>query len=447
MDPKEFENIIREADQSREKSLILLICASKSLVGLESEFENARFNDEQSDQLNQLLDCVDNIIDLWLTKLNKNEIKEEELIELIEESDLLGVLVNLFYRNLTVKFIKIEQILDKLFSSLPLAKDNQAPFYLFLMENVQRFKQEAGKEKFTISEKLNSYLNRNLAFCLQCDKVKNCIKIIAELIYNILQNRLAEELRLPIFKLLSTITINYNNLDWFIKCGDERRSFLLVSRLACIESRMCLEAKFNDLNLLTSSLIILEYSIKILIETDDELDGKSDQKSDKKLDNKPKETESNKGTQKKVMDCLTNDDIIQLIDAIKLLMESILAYLKENQDFLTDNSKATDQQCVACLRVLCLYLTFENKFLSEKFEEIINLIAKFILNELPKSDKNLNLINLCLTTLISIMDDDPKRYKDQLVKLGLIDKLNCQTKNCKGEDEWNVFKSFLDSII
>ena len=446
MDQKEeFENLIKDADKSREKSLILLICASKSLVGLQDEFERQAFNDEQINQINQLLDCVDNLVDLWLSKLNNGEIKLDDLIELIEESDLLNVFGNLFYRNLTIKFTKIEQILHKLFTNLPIAKENQIPFYLYLMVITQHFKEENGKGKFELSERLNGYLIKNLKFCPDNLKVKNCIKIIAESLYDILQNKLSEELRSPIFSLAATISYYCENLNWFLKLGDERRSFLLISRLACIESRMCLETKLNELNLLTNSLIIVEYSIKMLIE---------DNACEEEINSKMESNDKDEKQIKNVMEYLTNDDVIQLIDAIKLLMQSIVIYLTENQNIIGEKSivsnnqeKPNYNQFQVCLRVLCLYLTFENEFLNNEFEQIINLISNYILNELSKSDcKNSNLINLCFTALISIVDYDHNKYKQQLIRLNLIKEIESQMNNCSDKIELNMFKSFLDNI-
>lgn len=460
MDQKEeFESIIKNADQSREKSLILLICAGKSLAGLQGEFERQEFSDEQTDQINQLLDCVDNLANLWLSKLADGKIKLEELVELIEESDLLNVFGNLFYRNLTQKFNKIEQILHKLFTSLPIAKDNQIPFYLYLMVITQRFKEENGMEKFELSRRLNGYLSRNLAFCLDNAKVQNCVQVLAESLYDVLQNKLSEELRAPIFSLLATIAYHYESLNWFIKPGDERRSFLLVSRLACIESRMCLETKLNDVNLLTNSLIIVEYSMKALI--DDNADG-TDEKAarssggDKNGDERSTQT---------VMEYLENDDVIQLIDAIKLLVQSIVIYLGESQSSLFGyqagaSSGAASRagkiieldtpnydQFQVCLRVLCLYLTLENEFLSKEFEQVINIISGYILNELPKqSTRNSSLINLCLTAVISIVDHDLNKYKQQLVKLNLIREIESQLLKCDNVSESSMFKSFLDGL-
>ena len=454
MDQKEeFENIIKDADQSREKSLILLICAGKSLAGLRDEFERQEFNEEQTDQINQLLDCVDNLVNLWLSKLNDDKIKLEELIELIEESDLLNVFGDLFYRNLTQKFDKIEQILHKLFASLPIAKNNQIPFYLYLMVIAQRFKEENGMAKFELSRRLNGYLSKNLAFCLDNAKVRNCVRVLAEPLYDMLQNKLSEELRAPIFGLLATIAYHYENLNWFIKPGDERRSFLLVSRLACIESRMCLETKLNDVNLLANSLIIVEYSIKALI--DDSAEAGDCKTASGGYD-------KNEGEQltKSVMEYLENDDIIQLIDAIKLLMQSIVIYLGESQGSLFGqpqaSSNAADKivqldtpnydQFQVCLRVLCLYLTFENEFLNKEFEKVINIISGYILNELPKqSARNNSLINLCLTTLISIVDYDLNKYKQQLVKLNLIREIESQLLKCD-KSETSMFRSFLEGL-
>lgn len=449
MDQKEeFENIIKDADQSREKSLILLICACKSLVGLQGEFERQEFDEEQIKQIGQLLDCVDHIMDLWLGKLNEGQIKLEELIELIEESDLLNVFVHLYYRNLTERFAKIEQILHKIFTNLPIANDNQIPFYLYLMAITQKFKQDNSEEKFKLGEKLNGYLLKNLSFCLENAKVKNCVQVLADCLYDVLQNKLSDELRSPIFGLLATITYHYENLSWFIKPADERRSFLLVSRLACIESRMCLETKLNDLKLLTNSLIIVEHSIKSLIEDDSKIDKQGD-------DGKPT---------KSITDYLASDDIIQLIDAIKLLMQSIVIYLTENQCILTvgasddkmeivhttNETSSVDKpnydQFQVCLRVLCLYLTFENEFLNKDFDQIINIISKYILNELPKSDRNNSLINLSLSALVSIIDNDLNKYKEQLIKLNLIGEIESQMNKSTEKYEMNMFKSFLDSI-
>lgn len=450
---EEFESIIKNADQSREKSLILLICAGKSLAGLQSEFERQEFSEEQTDQINQLLDCVDNLTNLWLSKLNDGQVKVDELVELVEESDLLNVFGNLFYRNLTKKFEKIEQILHRLFTSLPIAKDNQIPFYLYLMVITQRFKEEQGMEKFELSRRLNGYLSRNLEFCLDNAKVQNCVKVLAESLYDVLQNKLSEELRAPIFSLLATIAYHHESLNWFIKPGDERRSFLLVSRLACIESRMCLETKLNDLNLLTNSLIIVEYSIKALIE--DNADG-----ADEKTGGSRKAEDDR--TTKTVMEYLENEDVIQLIDAIKLLMQSIVIYLRENQSSLFGQQAGASSasqtgktieldtpnydQFQVCLRVLCLYLTFENEFLNKEFEQVINIISGYILNELPKqTTRNSNLINLCLTALISIVDYDLNKYKQQLVKLNLIHEIESHLLKCD-PSESGMFKSFLDGL-
>ena len=164
------------------------------------------------------------------------------------------------------------------------------------------------------------------------------------------------------------------------------------------------------------------------------------------------------------MEYLENEDIIQLIDAIKLLMQSIVIYLSESQCALfgrqagvpSNGANQADTKTIeldtpnhdqfqVCLRVLCLYLTFENEFLSKEFERIINIIGGYILNELPKqSARNNCLINLCLSALISLVDYDLK-YKQQLAKLNLLKEIESQLPKCD-KSESVMFRSFLESL-
>lgn len=408
METKELIALMQDSDASREKALVLFMCAAKSLPVL----GDITFIDHNLTELEAVVDAVLHFTHTWIRSLQEERVNSKELVELFTESKLIHALIPLYfegppngqelYTENSPLYKKIEQILDLLFENVDVACHDTALFYPYLALLSNRFVRNQESTKLMFAEKLERVLRKNLRSARFVNAVKSSIAKVALTVTDLLATRLNPAWRVAVFTLSATITISYGDLQWLHfqtakkHLVDAKKLFLLLGILVPIEVRMALDVRQVRGNELGPALLLFETIFLRLAKSEDKPDW--------------------------LISSLNQQELAQILEHIKSAIETVAAFvcihiapLDQDQPALQSDQSYDEHTLPGCLRTLCLYLSEENELLSDRHEQIVLRLLRVLRDSGRSNDKQ--MCQIILSALHSLA------VNSQLVR-------NLLTKNC-----------------
>lgn len=385
MDSQELVAMFEGGVDSREKTLVLFMCATESLPVLTTTTTDQVCDQDEINNLTEIMESVNFLTQKWTEKLQTNQLNSQDYLEMFTESKLLQMLTKLYFEGHSQPFPDLHSIIDQILSTIfvnvdVVQHDQHVPFYLFLAVNAKLFVNTQERHKFDLCERIDRCLQKNLSSSRTQGPIRQSIAMITAGLMDILGSKLSAEFRNRAISLAATLTLGYESLEWIeFTSGshsvDGRKAFLLLSTLVPIEIRLCLDRQQVQNDLLGKCLVLFEAIFLRLVQSEEE-DDDDDGKEEDKLVNQ-----------------LNNFELISILDRIKstilVMIEFVCNNVKmEQQDKQSSPSieqPAIEQQVfppetlTACIRTLCLYLTEENELLqAEQYERIVLRLLRIL---------------------------------------------------------------------
>ena len=329
---QELLSMFEGSVDSREKTLILFMCASESLPLLmtndttdvaiapsqeedQQAQEGQKQDDDEMESLSEIVQSVWFLTQKWIEKLQpKADLSEEEFLEMFIESKLLPMLVKIYFeghsQRLPVIHSTIDQILTAIFENVNVAQENHVLFYLFLAVNANLFVNTQERQKFELCERIDRCVAKNLISCRAEAPVRNSVALITVGLVDILSSKLSLRFRNQALSLASTLTFGYGDLQWLEFQSEShpvnsKKAFLLLSTLVLIEIRLCLDRQQVENDLLGKCLVLFEGIFLRLVSSCDDDDDQ-------------------------LMKELNNSELISILERIKSTILTIVEFVCTN---------------------------------------------------------------------------------------------------------------------
>lgn len=213
-------------------------------------------------------------------------------------------------------------------------------------------------------------------------------------LFEILKNRLSDQMRNDALGLATQITITFNGFDWIKQTSwneDNSKHFILLLRLVCIEMQLLITNYYgmgnNDNEKFGTFLILLEHLILAFVSNLDE----------EKIDKKDQLQ-------------IGSETIFSSIKAIEETMSKVIEFIKVvAQDELNEINVDTQNIIFGLIRLLCIYLNEETEALRNELGNILPFIISLFM------DKNLNKNVLLQSIKPQVMSTIEQLSEDEIL--------------------------------
>jgi hypothetical protein len=212
-------------------------------------------------------------------------------------------------------------------------------------------------KKMQLAEEITEFLLQTPDACHSSDQ--SWTNPLALSIAELIKNRLPSDKRRILFRLISSLTHGFGRIDWFRNTQEntwtesDRKLFGLLSRLACVEIVMCIEAEPLDSELMGSLLIILEHCLSCLVDEESS-----------------------------VASGMEPDALASLIKNIREVAASLIDYLSEK--WTGEESTLESLEYLSMLRFICQWIIEDTCLNEEQAESLRPLIVSVLEMQMEK---------------------------------------------------------------
>jgi hypothetical protein len=348
--------------------------------------DNKSLDEIEKQMLNDIIICFESFF-------SSDAVKQfdKQLMNDLFESKFADILLEIYSNNL-FNDQNIYNLLSKIANSIEWSEFDSKSFNQFMTQIAVQFKAKHDKQKFELCEQLNSSLKRNSIHCIK-HNIIDWINPISDALFDIYRSKINKQLRDPALRLTATLTEMFEGFDWISnKSWNERKAknFLLLLRLCCIEISINFESENIDMSCVANCFVIIEYSVITIANDSEEMN---------------------------LIKHLTQEEIYDMLTAVKDMMSIIIEYLRRISIQTNEIDSESDAfiSTLASIRVLFVWVTEETEALREEIAEIL----PFILKVLRKIDlNNESLVNIVISALISLAEND--KLKSILIQENII---------------------------